>query len=97
MARMHQVEIRSRWFGEKVYWFRGVATVIRDEKQQPVSAILSFTDISSQKQLASEMKTLEESERMLEMIVGSSRKMILKYQFDTDLLAASQPACPGGS
>lgn len=67
--------------------------VIRDEKQQPVSAILSFTDISSQKQLASEMKTLEESERMLEMIVGSSRKMILKYQFDTDLLLPlSSPA-----
>ena len=86
-----QVEIRSRWFGEKVYWFRGVATVIRDEKQQPVSAILSFTDISSQKQLASEMKTLEESERMLEMIVGSSQKMILKYQFDTDLLLPLSP------
>ncbi|MEI3579389.1 MAG: hypothetical protein V8Q30_05105 [Acutalibacteraceae bacterium] len=54
MARMRKWRSAPDGSGEKIYWFRGVATVIRDEKQQPVSAILSFTDISSQKQLASE-------------------------------------------
>lgn len=87
------VEIRSRWFGDQIYWFRGVATVIFDEKKVPRSAILSFADITAQKQMATEMQTLEESEKMLEMIIGSSTKMILQYQFDTNtVLPISPPA-----
>lgn len=85
------VEIRSRWFGEKIRWFRGVATVIAAEGKQPLSAILSFTDITGQKQLATEMKSLEESGRMLETIVGNSPRMILKYQFDKDCFSPITP------
>lgn len=85
------VEIRSRWFGEKIRWFRGVATVIAAEGDQPLSAVLSFTDITGQKQLATEMKSLEESERMLETIVGNSPRMILKYQFEGDCFVPLTP------
>lgn len=87
------VEIRSRWFGDRIYWFRGVATVIAGEKGAPQSAIISFTDITAQKQMVTDLKTLEESEKMLGLIIGSSPKMILKYQFDTNtFLPISPPA-----
>lgn len=87
------VEIRSRWFGDRIYWFRGVATVIAGEKEAPQSAIISFTDITAQKQMVTDLKTLEESEKMLGLIIGSSPKMILKYQFDTNtFLPISPPA-----
>lgn len=86
------VEICCRWFGNAIRWFRGVATVIVNEKQEPVSAILSFTDITNEKHMVSEMKTLEESEQMLEMIIGNSPRMILKYLFEVDRFVPISPS-----
>lgn len=84
------VEVKSKGFG-RYWWFLGIATVIFNEKNEPVSAVISFSDITKQKQQDIEFKALQESEQLLGIIVETSTKLILKYDFDTDVLIPISP------
>lgn len=85
------VEIKAKDARNISRWFLGVSTVVFDEKQMPVSAIISFSDITEHKQKSSEIELLKESEQLLQIIVESSPKILLKYDFNADSFCSISP------
>lgn len=49
------VEVKSKGFG-RYWWFLGIATVIFNEKNEPVSAVISFSDITKQNSRISSLR-----------------------------------------
>ncbi|MDO4582257.1 MAG: GGDEF domain-containing protein, partial [Bacillota bacterium] len=80
------VEIRRKLADGQFHWFKGEYSIIRDESGVPKSAVVTFTNIDEQKGKDAEISMLKENEQLLKIIVRSTQKRIVVYDFATDTL-----------
>lgn len=88
----YSTEIAAEGAGGKEYWFQSVSTVVFDDRHIPASAIILFSDITEQKQTEKVMNGLKEAEQLFQIIVESSNKLLLRYNFASHSFEPYGPA-----
>lgn len=87
-----ETEIQAVGSSGKEYCFHASSSVVFDDRQNPASAVILFSDITEHKQTEKAMHGLKESEQLFQIIVESSSKLLLRYHFSSDSFDPYGPA-----
>lgn len=77
-------EIEARWTDGKQRWFYAASTVIFDDRNAPVSAVISFSDITEKKRTEQKMNDLKETEQLFRAVAENVSILALRYDFSSD-------------
>lgn len=79
-------ELKTKGLDGVERWLYGKSTVRCDETGQAVMAIMSFTDMTEQKEKEKRLENVQQSERFFQKVAELSDRIILRYEYQTDRL-----------
>ena len=79
-------ELKTKGLDGVERWLHGKSTVRCDETGQAVMAIMSFTDMTEQKEKEKRLENVQQSERFFQKVAELSDRIILRYDYQTDRL-----------
>ncbi len=72
-------------------WYRAAYSTIFSDSGEPVYAVISFSDITRQREQEGENRALKENERVFRMVAAHSNRVIYRYDIAAGVVSVDSP------